>query len=253
LNINSDGTVVYDLLGAKIGPDRLDEADIIAVKVWAEILSNNVDVENKEALNVSIKLCNLILGNYYPEDLDANRILYDVYERLVNKKEEEIQELEKLQKKEEIQKKELIQKKEEVQKKELIQKKEEVHKKKEVYRQAINSSINNWLVQDPIYYAALIWARDFSDEGQFKDSLNRAIKLKPDEGSYYFMLGNYYHVKGNYQEAIEPYKKALRADPTNANYFNTLGNAYFVQSDYPNAIENYQRAVNQTLTKHAAS
>lgn len=77
-----DGEWVEALLSKKIEGDRLDENDVEALRIWANILSNNYQEEEtiqEKTLRAAEKLSNYILTNYYPDDYEINMILQTMY------------------------------------------------------------------------------------------------------------------------------------------------------------------------------
>ena len=209
LTLDNNTQKIKALLATKIESDKLDETDIEALRVWAEILSYHYKDED---LHWSKELCHFI-QNYYPANFDTNWILYDVYRHLEKFEESEPS-------------------------------RNKISAFIENYRNKISAVIENWLALDSIQYASLTWATsEFFDFDQLDKFFEQAIYLKPENGVYYYMRGDIYYNQGNYPKAIELYDKAIEKNPNNDVYFNSRGNAYFNQEIYQQAINNYQRAI----------
>ena len=88
VKIDYNGNGVSDFCKLTVEKDKLDEYDIDALRVWAELLSNNY--KGTKALKASEMLCKYV-QNYYPENFDIDLILYRIYshlEKLAKQKDE---------------------------------------------------------------------------------------------------------------------------------------------------------------------
>jgi tetratricopeptide (TPR) repeat protein len=75
------------------------------------------------------------------------------------------------------------------------------------------------------------------------DDLNEAIRLDPNNFSWFGTRGMAYHGLGEHQRAIDDYGEALRRDPTDTVCYNNRGLAYRAQKDYDRAIKDYSQAL----------
>jgi tetratricopeptide (TPR) repeat protein len=189
---------------------KLDENDVNALRVWAEILANYEG--SRTALRAAEKLCNLLRA-FYPEHFDAARILYRVYSSL--------EALERSQG--DIDLAALRQARAESQKQLVV-------------------IIQHWLANDSMRYVALHWALVFYDSDAYRAALETAVVAWPTNDVYYSLLGEVAYQQEEYAAAIGYYKKAIDIRPL-ADYWNRLGNTHYVQRDYHQAVDCYQKAI----------
>jgi tetratricopeptide (TPR) repeat protein len=249
LNITYEGDGVREFIDQRIEKDRLDEIDITVLILWAEILSSNP--KNTTALANAEKLC-LFIENYYPDDIDTNRILQSVYTKMSS----------------------------------LDKKEGQMWERKRLSRVAVyNSFVKSWLASDPAHYTSLIRAKENYHPEDAAAAFKRAIKLCPDSDILIYELGNIYHYttreyvkaieqyeharslngdedryrkelarayadlggtrtdEGNYEGAERAYKKSLEFDDTDHININALGNLYFNTRRFPRAAVCYCRAI----------
>jgi tetratricopeptide (TPR) repeat protein len=246
------GDGVEEFLGKRIEHERLDETDVDAIFVWAEIISNNQD--NPKALLSAEKLCRFVL-QYYPEDFNVHKTLRNVYRYLkVSMTEPDTMY-------------------------------SDSHSKCE---KALQRIVDSWMRIDPVHYVSLLWVKDvfvhekcigyyekayeskflagvdkkaYSREladlynttgNQYFDKndyilagtyYERAISLDRSQSVYYANLGLTRYNIHMYTEAISAYKKALTIDPTNGSHLNGLGNVYYITGQFKEAAESYQKAI----------
>jgi len=74
------------------------------------------------------------------------------------------------------------------------------------------------------------------------ESLNKAIKLKPDFQEAYYNLGITYGDKGEYDKAIEYLNKSLYLKPNDFDTYYHIGIAYLEKDNYDKAIEYLNKA-----------
>ena len=72
---------------------------------------------------------------------------------------------------------------------------------------------------------------------------SKALKLNPENDTYWYDLGREYHKIKLYEKAIINYSKGIELSPDNAVYWNARGNAYCALKQYKKAIEDFTRAV----------
>ena len=232
-DFNIDGEGIRGFLSKKIERERLDENDVEALRVWAEVLSSNYHSKNGSAQSATEELCNYIQENYYPDNFDVNLILQDMYQYKISLSEIEM-ELEKIDRRKEI---------------------EEFSRKIKSTATIIKQIIEKWLDQDPIHYASLGWASDF-----FKDEPERlfafygkASLFAPSVASYHTHLGEHYRILKKWEEAEMEYQEAIALDPDNAVYQNGLGNIYFESAAYEKSVAHYTKAIEVVKKKEGAS
>jgi tetratricopeptide (TPR) repeat protein len=208
------------LLSKKIEKDRLDENDVEAMRVCAEVLANNYQIE--KTFRSAEKLSSYILENFYPDNYDINMILRDMYMRkqldywLKLKLEGEENYGEKL---------------------------EECNKKIRSYTEVIKPAFENQLDQDPIHYASLMWVPEFFEGEKLISFFDRAIESGPELAVYHANLGNILRGLNKWGEAERAYRKAVKLEPDNAGYLNILGVVYYKEGDYRKAEDCYTKAI----------
>jgi hypothetical protein len=95
------------------------------------------------------------------------------------------------------------------------------------------------LPQDAQAWAALgaAQAAVYGTSERAIESLERAVRLKPDLGGAWGVLGNQYYCSGRTDEAIQALDRAVRLQPQNANAWADLGGAYAEKGDYRRGSE----------------
>ena len=95
------------------------------------------------------------------------------------------------------------------------------------------------LPQDAQAWAALgaAQAAVYGTSERAIESLERAVRLKPDLGGAWGVLGNQYYCSGRTDEAIQALDRAVRLQPQNANAWADLGGAYAEKGDYHRGSE----------------
>jgi tetratricopeptide (TPR) repeat protein len=92
-------------------------------------------------------------------------------------------------------------------------------------------------------------ANDLSDGNIYTDPikaieyLNNAIKLQPDDETYYYNRGVAYDNLGQYQSAIKDYNQAIRLRPDYAEAFYNMGIIYNEIGQYQHAVEDFNEAI----------
>jgi tetratricopeptide (TPR) repeat protein len=251
LEFNVNGKGVDKLLSTRIERDRLDENDVEALRVWAQVLSNNYLAE--KAFIAAEELANYILVNYYPDNYDLNMILRSMYRRkrdLYMRKDLDYWpklELEGPDKETglRLMMQWVTTKKDEKKYKKKI---EECDEKINRFNEIIKPTIKNWLDKDPIHYASLVWTPEFFEAEDLVTFSERAIeelaKAKlPPVAIYHAILGDAYRQLKKWEEAEKAYLEAIAIEPHNAGYQNMLGNIYFESGDSARSIDPYKRAI----------
>ncbi|NWF37233.1 tetratricopeptide repeat protein [Mariprofundus sp. KV] len=104
-------------------------------------------------------------------------------------------------------------------------------------------------------YAWHLAAANAVQLGRFEQGLERvqmAIKLQPQEISFYNTLGSIYRQMGRMQEACRCYKQALELDPNSVECLYNFANFYRDSGEFRRAVELYQNALNVNVQFHAA-
>ena len=86
----------------------------------------------------------------------------------------------------------------------------------------------------------------YSESGKYEEAIKpykRAIRINPDYSEAHYNLGFAYVKSGMYQEAIESFKQATGLDPDDAIVHYNLGLAYYESGKYEEAIKPYKRAI----------
>jgi tetratricopeptide (TPR) repeat protein len=253
------GNGVDRLLSADIGRDRLDENDVRALRLWAEVLSNNL--RSEQALRTAEKICSYILESYYPESFEVISIVRYMY----------------LNKKRELVVRSSLQT-ESARKARHDYAIEESDRKLQKYTDLLKPIIRDWTERNPAGYAELTWAREvFVGEQQvLVEILERTVKLAPDNAVFWNFLGITYEAiedgrsVGCYRKAIEldprtvvyhqnlgaafgrrslwkeaqaAYRDAIALEPRTAAYWSSLGNTYFWAGAYDEARDAYGKAI----------
>ncbi len=251
LEFNENGKGVDKLLSTRIERDRLDENDVEALRVWAQVLSNNYLAES--AFTAAEELANYILINYYPVNYDLNMILRSMYRR---KRDMYMREdldywprLEMEGSDKETGLRLLMQwvttRKDEKKYKKKI---EECDEKIKGFNDIIKPTFKNWLDKDPIHYASLVWAGEFFEADDLVIFFERAIEeltraKLPPVAIYHAILGDAYRQVKKWEEAEKAYLDAIDIEPHNAGYQNMLGNIYFESENFLKSIDPYKKAI----------
>ncbi len=243
LKIDYDGKGVAELYKKrkKIKRDILDENDIDALRIWAEILSYNIG--NEKALEASIKLGELI-KDHYPINFDIDTVLLIVY--ILLKRTEDAKNT-----------------------------RENLNSlvvnwlaQDPIHYTSLNFGIYfgdvldvdesirllyEAIKEEPengVYYCMLgdVYCRQ-SNYTKAIESYKIAIELnKTKDYSHklaeaFFYQGNSMRDKGENIKAEEAYLEALKIEPDNAEYNNNLGNVYYASVGYERSIEFYEKAI----------
>ena len=72
---------------------------------------------------------------------------------------------------------------------------------------------------------------------------DQAIRLNPNEPSFYYTSGLAYKKKGNFDRAIQDFDEAIRLNPTFERAYYDRGNAYIDKEEYNRAIQDLNRAI----------
>jgi lipoprotein NlpI len=72
---------------------------------------------------------------------------------------------------------------------------------------------------------------------------DQAIRLNPNEPSFYYTSGLAYKKKGNFDRAIQDFDEAIRLNPTFERAYYDRGNAYIDKEEYDRAIQDLNRAI----------
>jgi len=225
-NFDIKGNGVDRLLSADIGRDRLDENDVRALRLWAEVLSNNF--RSELALQTAERICTYILENYYPESFDAISIPRDMYLR---------------RKREDVLRSSLTT--ENSERADHDQAIAESTRKFQAYTDLLKPVVRDWAERNPTDYAVLTWVQDvFKDEPLVAiEIFERTVKLAPKNSGYWNSLGIMYHSSERYELSIERYKKAIELDPRTVVYRTNLGNAFEKLKRWNEAIAAYVDAL----------
>jgi hypothetical protein len=87
---------------------------------------------------------------------------------------------------------------------------------------------------------------DFYQGEQYDKAIseyNEAIRLDPNNATYYFARGVAYIDTKDYDEAIRDYNKAIKLEPDSAAAYNNRGTAYDERQKYDKAISDYNKAI----------
>ena len=231
--LNGEGVGKLLSESKEIERDRLDENDVQALRVWAEVLSNNYQIGKdgkvekvKKALDAAEKLLEYILENYCPDNFDVNKILRDMYMR-----EKHYYWLK-------------LELKGEDRGRRIRRKIEKCNEKIRNYTETMKPTIKNWLDQDPIHYVALMWAANFFEGEERVEFFKRAIESGPEVAAYYYRLGCELRRLKVWKIATKALQKVIEKDQQNAIYQNMLGIIYYEESKKLNkSIEHWKRAI----------
>ena len=217
-NFQTDGKGLEGLLRETVEVGRLDENDVDALVVWAEVLSNNFSDDN--AQKGARMLCSYIQALYYPEYFNVSLIMSDMID--LRKRKTSIQ-----RKLAEWKGKQPAQTQEQD---------EETHE----YADTIRTTIKSWIAQDHDNYASLSWADGFFSEGDIIEFYKEASGNAVMQNS----LGNTFFDKENYTDAVKYYTQAVALDGDRAIYECNLGRAYGLSGRWDDMILHCEKAVN---------
>ena len=216
-NFQISGQGLEGLLREKIEVGRLDENDVDALVVWAEVLSNNFSDDN--AQKGARMLCSYIQDLYYPEYFNVGLIMSDMIE---------------LRKKKIYVERKLAEWK--------GQRREETRAQDEEtdgYADTIRTTIKNWISQDQDNYASLSWTEGFFGEGDiiefYKNASGNAIMQNS--------LGNKFFDKKNYSDAVKYYSRAVTLEKARAIYECNLGRAYGQTGKWDDMVLHCEKAL----------
>ncbi|MGA1863689.1 MAG: tetratricopeptide repeat protein [bacterium] len=242
LKINYDGRGIEKIINYRIEVDRLDENDIKALKVWARVFSST-------AIDVSEKLCHYI-QKYYPDDFDANLILYNIYNQL-KKSEAKSACRNKIKI---VIENWLAQDPTNHASLTWIREYFDFDSRVKILNRAIDFDRNNH-----VYHNML--GNDYFDQHDWQQAVVKykdAVGINPKIAVYHANMGAAYREMEEWDKAEEEYKKAIdlesrkvgyfkkSGDSKKGDYFNGLGNIYFGRKEYRKAIENYKKALRVT-------
>jgi tetratricopeptide (TPR) repeat protein len=72
---------------------------------------------------------------------------------------------------------------------------------------------------------------------------DQAIRLNPNEPSFYYTSGLAYKKKGDYDRAIQEFSEAIRLNPNFERAYYDRGNAYIDKEEYDRAIQEFNEAI----------
>ena len=72
---------------------------------------------------------------------------------------------------------------------------------------------------------------------------DQAIRLNPNEPSFYYTSGLAYKKKGDFDRAIQDFNEAIHLDPNFERAYYDRGNAYIDKDEYDRAIQDFNEAV----------
>jgi tetratricopeptide (TPR) repeat protein len=242
------GAGVDELIRTPIEADRLNEDDINALEVWADVLSwTDVLATSKsknKALEATEKLCAFI-GNYYPESTHITQTLYFAYKQATDGAEKKQEGGESFAA---IIKSWLAR---------IIQtldfgykQTKDYAEKKQECGESFAAIITRWLTDDPLHFSSLKWATQFTDVLSADEQLSltrSAIEHLNDDhrrnGAYHNLAGNIHYLAEEYSEATEYFEQACSRSRKESVYYNNLGHSYFGQKQFKKAKVNYEAAV----------
>lgn len=79
---------------------------------------------------------------------------------------------------------------------------------------------------------------------------NEAIRLDPQNASFYINRGNTYEARGDLDHAIADYDQAIRLRPKSATAYYNRANSYSTKGDFDRAITDYNQVI-RIYPKHA--
>jgi tetratricopeptide (TPR) repeat protein len=216
---NADGGGIDKFLMQKnrIERSRLDEYDVVALRLWASILASSHLVTAQIA---GKNLCEYINAEFYPENFDISIILINMYRRMLGRlalpsvsdsacREETADACNP----------------------------DVCRKHIETDLDMIRLSIHDWLVQDPVRYVALMWVKGYFPLYQYHRYLEKVIEdfIRSIESPLYWVsIGNELKASEKWNEIVKAYQGALEMRRIKADdlhgfdyYYDLLSEAYF--------------------------
>jgi tetratricopeptide (TPR) repeat protein len=221
-NFQISGQGLEGLLGEKIEVGRLDENDVDALVVWAEVLSNNFSDDN--AQKGARMLCGYIQDLYYPEYFNVGLILSDMVELRKRKT--------------------LVERKLAEWKGERREEAREQDEETDGYADTIRTTIRNWISQDQDNYASLSWTEGFFRENDIIEFYKNASGNAVIQNS----LGNKFFDRGNYSDAVKYYRRAVTLDEARPIYECNLGRAYGQTGKWDDMVLHCEKALEKRKT-----
>jgi tetratricopeptide (TPR) repeat protein len=214
---DTDGSGVDRLLNARVERDRFDENDVRGLRLWAEVLSSNID--NEQALRTAEKICSYILDRHYPGSFEVIRIARTMYS--IKKRDCELRSKLETDGAAGTAGDPAI---------------EESLQKLETYSTLMRRVVTDWVERNPTNYADLAWVSDAFGDKRDRDAseykrdrsaaigmLERAVRLVERNPVLWNLLGMMYQQDERYEEALEKYKEAVDLDPRTGLYHYNLG------------------------------
>ena len=100
--------------------------------------------------------------------------------------------------------------------------------------------------QNPDAWALLGYCK--SQWGEFDDAVyeyKRAIKLRPNDASFYFDLGGIYESKEQWNDAMLQYQRAEQIDPSKTVYRSAMGSVYIKNEMYQEGIDLLEKCIKE--------
>jgi tetratricopeptide (TPR) repeat protein len=216
-NSRIDEEPVNRLMRLPIDRSRIDENDIEALKLLADVLvKSTADADPAQARRIreaARRLCRF-LRSYYPEDFDRDLLMYDMYAVDEESNRADLEET----------------------------------------RAHIRTRVTRWLEVDPVHFAGCTWLPDARAGFDVQDGqrlLDTAIAAAPANAvTYHVIAGDMYYLAGDVPKAIGEYSAAVTPTAKSAAHANRLGNAYFRNWQYVEAVPWYETAIK--LSPHDA-
>ncbi len=89
-------------------------------------------------------------------------------------------------------------------------------------------------------------AEEYFSQGKYEQAIEeykKTIKADPEFSTAYLYLGDAYYKLNKYDDAIQQYDEAIKKDPKNKRPYHYLGDAYLAKNNVEKAVENYQKAL----------
>ncbi|MGK7393049.1 MAG: tetratricopeptide repeat protein [Candidatus Cyclobacteriaceae bacterium M3_2C_046] len=240
---SSETQIEHQLLDLveQIETDRLDESDLEALLVWAEVIMYGYD----EPLirNVSQQLCNLIRKKYLIGFFDIQAILRDGYKQqimqLVELKWQEGQDLQVIH--QEVPFREF---KKHISLFDQLMAREIDHYRQKYRDYHVYNTIQNLDLQ-------LELARFWFAKDDFEQALAVLNQMEghdsPDQVKILILKGEIYMKQSKIKQAIDTFKQLIKLAPDESLGYYNLAKAYGLDRNYPRAILNAERAVQLDL------